>query len=184
MTNDGHDSSVTTAGSWATSFLTPLLQNPNFNQNTLVLLTFDEVETYSQRNNVFAVLLGDAVPANLVGTTDDSFYSHYSETSTVEANWGLHTLGRWDVGANVFAFVGARTGDKIRAWANPNKLNTSYRGILSTGTKAPIPVPNTNITINGRTVLPSIVSTWGTLQSQTYYTTSIQIPDGSHPPPA
>lgn len=37
--DDGHDSSVTTAGKWARSFLTPLLSNTNFMQNTLVLLS-------------------------------------------------------------------------------------------------------------------------------------------------
>lgn len=37
--NDGHDTSVTTAGKWARSFLTPLLSNSNFMQKTLVLLS-------------------------------------------------------------------------------------------------------------------------------------------------
>ena len=59
-------------------------------------------------------MLGDAVPDKLVGTTDKNWYNHYSEISTVEANWDLHTLGRFDVGANVFDFVGKKTGDHIR----------------------------------------------------------------------
>ena len=37
--NDGHDTSVTTAGKWARSFLTPLLSNANFTKKTLVLLS-------------------------------------------------------------------------------------------------------------------------------------------------
>jgi hypothetical protein len=37
--NDGHDTSVTTAGKWARSFLTPLLSNTNFMKKTLVLLS-------------------------------------------------------------------------------------------------------------------------------------------------
>ena len=37
--NDGHDTSVTTAGKWARSFLTPLLSNVNFMKKTLVLLS-------------------------------------------------------------------------------------------------------------------------------------------------
>jgi hypothetical protein len=37
--NNGHDSSITVAGTWAKSFLTPLLTNPNFMNNTLVLLS-------------------------------------------------------------------------------------------------------------------------------------------------
>jgi len=37
--NDGHDTSVTTAGNWARSFLTPLLADSNFMNGTLVLLS-------------------------------------------------------------------------------------------------------------------------------------------------
>ncbi|KAG0647880.1 Phosphate-repressible acid phosphatase [Hyphodiscus hymeniophilus] len=73
MTSDGHDTSVTVAGEWLKGFLTPLLDDPRFMQNTLVIITFDESETY---------------------TIQIVFYDHYSEISTVEANWGLHTLGR------------------------------------------------------------------------------------------
>jgi hypothetical protein len=39
LVNDGHDSSVTTAGDWARTFLTPLLSNPHFMNGTLVLLS-------------------------------------------------------------------------------------------------------------------------------------------------
>lgn len=39
VANDGHDTSVTTAGKWARSFLTPLLSNTNFLKKTLVLLS-------------------------------------------------------------------------------------------------------------------------------------------------
>ena len=56
-------------------------------QNTLVLITFDENETYSIENRVFSILLGDVVPQSLIGTTDSNYYNHYSEISTVEANW-------------------------------------------------------------------------------------------------
>jgi hypothetical protein len=45
------------------------------------------LENYAIQNRVFSVLLGDAVPEELEGTTDDNYYNHYSEISTVEANW-------------------------------------------------------------------------------------------------
>lgn len=45
MTSDGHDTSVTTAGTWSKNFLQPLLSNDYFMQRTLVLLTFDENHT-------------------------------------------------------------------------------------------------------------------------------------------
>ena len=156
-------------------------------QRTLVLVTFDETETYTLRNNIMGFLIGDAVPANLVGTTDSNFYSHYSEIATVEANWGLHTLGRWDVGANVFSMVAAKTGDKLRSWTTPAFsgvfLNSSYPGLFnSKNTNVPIPVPNTALSFMGRTVLPIIVATWGKFQKQSYYKAQVEIPDGMHPP--
>ena len=102
MQHDGHDTSVTTAGTWTKSFLTPLLSNPNFMNNTLVYVTFDECETYTAPNRVLGILLGDAVPQSLVGTSDATKYSHYSMLSTVEQNWALGNLGRGDKTATPF----------------------------------------------------------------------------------
>ncbi|KAK1752837.1 phosphoesterase family-domain-containing protein [Echria macrotheca] len=102
MTNDGHDSSISVAGKWARNFLTPLLSNPNFNSaRTLVHLTFDEGST-SGTNQVYSVLLGSAVPAAKVGTTNNTRYNHYSLTKTAELNWGLGNLGQNDVSASAF----------------------------------------------------------------------------------
>lgn len=155
-------------------------------KNTLVLITFDEDHTYTAQNRVLAILLGDAVPSDLMGTTDSNFYDHYSEIATVEANWGLHTLGRWDVGANVFSLVGSQTGDKIREWKKPALdtvfLNSSYPGYFnSKNTNVPLPVPNSKLHKNGRTVLPAIAVTWSD-QKSSYYADQVEIPDGQHPP--
>ena len=45
---------------------------------------------------VTLLLLGGAVPESARGTTDSTYYTHYSLLSTVEANWGLGSLGRGD----------------------------------------------------------------------------------------
>jgi acid phosphatase len=183
----GHDTTVTVAGTWTRRFLEPLLDNKNFMNNTLVMVTFDENHTYGKQNRVVGILLGDSVPAQLVGTTDDTFYNHYSEIASVQANWGLHTLGRWDVGANVFKFVAAKTGDTVRAWSGKVPLskmffNASYAGKLSNKNKSvPWPVPNSKAEYAGRTVLPAIASVWGKQVDQSAYTTVLEIPDGMHP---
>ncbi|KAH7079017.1 phosphoesterase family-domain-containing protein [Paraphoma chrysanthemicola] len=180
-------SDVTVAGSWTRKFLEPLLGNKNFMNNTLVLVTFDENHSYAKQNRVVGILLGDAVPAQLVGTTDDAYYNHYSEIATVQANWGLHTLGRWDVGANVFKLVAERTGDSVRKWSGKVPLsqmffNASYAGRLNNkNTSVPWPVPNSKAEYAGRTVLPGIVSTWGKQVDLSAYTTAMEIPDGMHP---
>nr|BAD00139.1 acid phosphatase [Pholiota nameko]BAD00140.1 acid phosphatase [Pholiota nameko] len=189
MTNDGHDTNVATASTWAINFLTPLLKNPNFNAaKTLIVLTFDENGTNSVANRIDTIVLGSAVPASLVGTQDATYYNHYSEIATVEANWDLHTLGRYDVGANVYSFVAAKTGDIVDAPTNPTLakilLNLSYPGPFNSGASGPLPIPNTSLVVNGRTVLPAIASTWGSaaLQKCTTYTGSVNVPSNSNPP--
>ncbi|KAH8901738.1 phosphoesterase-domain-containing protein [Thozetella sp. PMI_491] len=102
MTNDGHDTSVTVAGKWASSWLTPLLSNSNFNNGrTLIILTFDEGTT-TGTNHIYAALLGGAVPSSKVGTQNGTKYNHYSLTKTVELNWNLGNLGQNDVSASAF----------------------------------------------------------------------------------
>jgi acid phosphatase len=155
--------------------------------NTLVMVTFDENHTYTKQNRIVGILLGDAVPTELVGTTDNTFYNHYSEISTVQANWGLHTLGRWDVGANVFKFVADKTGDKIRSWAGKVPLNQMYFNVSYAGkfnkknSSVPWPVPNSGLEYFGRTVAPVVVETWGRSQAESAYTTALEVPDGLHP---
>ncbi|KAH6606455.1 acid phosphatase [Trichoderma cornu-damae] len=190
MTSDGHDTNVAVAGQWCRTFLEPLLGNKNFMQNTLVLLTWDENETYADRNRILGILLGDAVPQHLVGTTDDHFYNHYSEIATVEANWGLHTLGRFDVGANVYDWVAQKTGDRLREWSSAEKLagyfwNASYAGIFNEdGGNHQYPAPNLKLdhSFSGRTILPAIEKTWRHSKAATYYADTIELPDGLHPP--
>lgn len=193
MLNDGHDTSVTYAATWLMGFLTPLLANPNFMDNTLIHVTFDENESYAERNLVFTLLLGDAIPKDLKGTVDDNFYDHYSELSTVEANWDLYTLGRWDVGANVFANVAAHTGDRLRKWTadlddgikdfSHYYFNSSYPGILNSGAWRRQPVPDIHSNRNGRTTLPAIKDAWPGTDDCNYYHGQLEIPDGLNPPP-
>lgn len=175
MTNDGHDTTVTFAGAWARSFLTPLLNNTYFMNNTLVVLTFDEDETYTEGNKVFTILLGGAIPDSLKGTTDNTFYNHFSMLSTVEVNWGLPSLGRWDCGANVLQLVANKTG-YVNSVVNTTNLyfNSSYPGPMSDTKFQPIwPVPDTSSTCaSGMGVLGSIASTWGN-SSGTYNYTNI-----------
>lgn len=154
---------------------------------TLVLLTFDETETYTQQNNVLAILLGDAIPSSLVGTKDNNFYQHYSQLSTVEANWGLHHLGRWDVGANVFSCVAAATGDVVRQWSGPVPFknaffNQSYPGPLNLPNAAPYAMPNTSVVYAGRSILPAIANAACPGCQASYYTDTLEVPDGLRPP--
>ncbi|UZJ53600.1 hypothetical protein CBS101457_002920 [Exobasidium rhododendri] len=127
MIDDAHDTGVNYAASWLQYWLVPLLANKKFNDGrTLIILTFDENQNYAIENEVYTLLLGDVLPANLKGTTDSTFYSHYSTISTVEANWGLPNLGRGDVIPvlnNVFSWVASLTGFKNVANTTTYMLN-------------------------------------------------------------
>lgn len=133
MVNDGHNSTVAVASNWLKGFLTPLLADKTFNNNTLVVVTFDETETYTLPNRVLALLLGDSV-ATLKNTTDSTFYTHYSLLSTIESNWDLGNLGRQDANTtvnNVFDYVAKLTGAKNNNITVGPLLNDTIPGFLT-----------------------------------------------------
>ncbi len=90
--NDGHDTGVAFASKWLENFLTPLMKNPTFTRNTLVVVTFDEGDAGTS-NQIYTLLLGDPVKAGVRNATK---YNHYSLLRTIEDNFGLGTLGRED----------------------------------------------------------------------------------------
>ncbi|KAM0786985.1 hypothetical protein ACM66B_002403 [Microbotryomycetes sp. NB124-2] len=115
LVNDAHDTNIDFTSQWLEYFLYPLLENESFNSNeTLVLLTFDESETYTINNQVYTIALGGVIDSlGLANKTDDTYYTHYSSLSTVQANWQLGSLGRQDTNktvANVYSFVANKTG--------------------------------------------------------------------------
>jgi len=137
LVNDGHDTTIDFVGDFINYWLTPLLANPNFNTNrTLILITFDENDTYNEENRIWTLLFGGGVPTALHGTTDPTFYSHYSCLSSVEANWGLGSLGRGDTNktmSNVFDYMITSMG--------VNYTNTPVTTFPLTNLTATIPGP-------------------------------------------
>lgn len=161
MTNDAHDSNIKVAGNWARNFMTPLLSNEYFMNNTLVLITFDENETYGEQNTVFSILLGGVIPDNLKGTEDSTFYNHYSQIASAEVNWDLYNLGRNDVSANVWSSLADAAGVTNQDVDTRYMVNNeTYVGYLLDDQIA-VPAPNVSATnIAGKGVLPSISSAW------------------------
>ncbi|OBT59684.1 hypothetical protein VE04_00099 [Pseudogymnoascus sp. 24MN13] len=152
MTNDGHDTTITYASTWSKTFLTPLLANEYFMNNTLIILSFDE---------------------SLHGTTDNTFYNHFSTISSVSANWDLPAPGRWDCGANVLQTVANITGyQNVVVDTEGLYFNSSYPGPMSDDLYDPTwPVPNTDAKCaNGLGVLASVKKTWGASKSTYNYT--------------
>ncbi|KAF8344361.1 phosphoesterase family-domain-containing protein [Amanita rubescens] len=134
ITNDGHDTSASFAGTWLVNFLDSTLNDAAFMQDALVLITFDENSSTNKRNQVWACLIGGVIPDNLKGTTDDTFYTHYSALNTVELNWGLGSLGRGDANqtlANVFEFAAGALGYQNVAVSPVPLMNTAISGLLT-----------------------------------------------------
>ncbi|KAK0117351.1 hypothetical protein ONS96_013182 [Cadophora gregata f. sp. sojae] len=151
MLNDGHNTSLAFATSWIKSFLTPLLSNPSFMDKTLILLTYDESETYPLPNRIVSLLLGGAIPKSLKGTNDSTIYSHYSILSTMENNFGLPTLGRYDAGANVFDLVASQTGyiNHPPQSSHPINNSLSYSGFLNNDPSKYKLIPSPNLQLAG-----------------------------------
>ena len=152
MMDDGHNTTLEFAAKWSKDFLMPLLANEQFMNRTLVLLTYDESATYPIPNKIVSLLLGGAVPTELKGTEDDTFYTHYSILSTLENNWDLPNLGRYDVGANVFDMVAKKTGwTGNHAPVNAASVNNSlsYSGFLNNDPAMYTPVPPPNLQLIG-----------------------------------
>jgi acid phosphatase len=176
MTDDGHDTNVTFASVWERGWISALLNNTYLMDNTLILLTFDESEHYTIQNKVFSILLGGAIPENLKGTVDNTFYTHYSAIASVSANWGSPSLGRWDCGANLFQVVANQTGYVNYGVDTTNLyLNNSFPGPLSSNTYSKYssawPVPLTSGECSaGNGILEAVVQIYGKLQPTYNYT--------------
>lgn len=173
MLNDGHNTSLDYATSWAHTYLKPLLADDAFKDGrTLIHLTYDESEDYAKPNKIASLLLGSAVPKALRGTEDDTFYTHYSVLSSVEHNWSLPNLGRYDVGANVWKFLAAASGYENKG--DPPTLagincSESYPGFLNSVASKWKPIPQPNLKLvgaGGQGVVDSVIRGWGTSEAQ------------------
>lgn len=184
MLNDGHDTSPSFAIDWVYNFLNPLLSNAEFMNRTLILLTYDESGTMTNPNHITSILLGGAIPKNLHGTVDNTFYSHYSILSTLENNWDLPCLGRYDVGANVFSFVASQTNhtNKISTEFLQANYSLSYPGFLNDNPSKYLPIPPPNVKLigaGGQGVARIIQDAWkSSAKSNTPYDGSGMLYDG------
>ncbi|KAI0032176.1 phosphoesterase family-domain-containing protein [Vararia minispora EC-137] len=154
IVNDAHDTTIDFAADFLNYWLEPLLADPRFNDNrTLILITFDENENYGINNQIFSVLLGGALPEELRGTVDTTYYTHYSSMSSIQANWGLGSLGRNDTNemmANVWSFIADAVGYNNTFVADADIPLTNITGTIpgplnsNSSFVTPWPAPNTS----------------------------------------
>jgi phospholipase C len=96
MDNIGHDTDISYADRYMEKRFGKLLSDPNFLKDTLVVITFDESESYLH-NDIYTVLLGAGVaPASKNSQAVD----HTNLLKMIEGEWQLGTLGRSDQSAS------------------------------------------------------------------------------------
>jgi hypothetical protein len=97
MCNDGHDCSSSTADSFLGAEVSKILAAPAFDQNSLLIITFDEGTTNasccglpsSAGGHVATLLISGRVKS---GYQDSTSYDHYSILKTLADAWGLPYL--------------------------------------------------------------------------------------------
>lgn len=93
--NDGHDTGVAYADQWFGKTFGPLLADPAFMKDTLVVVTFDESASTSP-NQIYTAFAGAGIKS---GTVVNDSINHLSLLRMVEDNWALGNLGKDDVTA-------------------------------------------------------------------------------------
>ena len=92
LNNDGHDTNASYADRWFSGAFGPLLKDPKFAKDLLLVATFDESSQIGGQH-IYTVLWGDSL---VPGTVSQTKYNHYSILRTIEDAFGLGTLGLED----------------------------------------------------------------------------------------
>jgi len=100
MQNDGHDTNLTFAGSYLSTFMSTYYAL--FPKRTLVYVTFDEADPSTSPdynpNHILTFLLGDMITPS---TLDTGLYTHASLVRLIEMNWNLTDLGHMDTNSAI-----------------------------------------------------------------------------------
>jgi acid phosphatase len=103
MDHDAHDQPLAVADEWLRTNFAPLREDPLFNKDVLLIVTFDEDDTdppyvRNRRNNhIYTVFLGDSVVPGMIDTP----YDHYDLLRTVEEIFHLQPMAHGDGSATV-----------------------------------------------------------------------------------
>ena len=106
LDHDAHDRPLAEADAWLELNLAPVISDPQFRRDTILIVTFDESGTpwpYSRDdvNKVYAVLWGDHVARKEV----EAVYDHYDLLRTIEAILRVAPLSTEDGKARVIGGI-------------------------------------------------------------------------------
>lgn len=95
--NDMHNCSIRTGDSWLKNWVPKILASPDWLNNGVLFITFDEGVgqsgccSFAAGGKVFTLVISNLVKA---GYVSPSSYDHYSLLRTIETSWNLPLLGK------------------------------------------------------------------------------------------
>jgi phosphatidylinositol-3-phosphatase len=92
LDHDAHDGSLQGADNWLKKNIGPLLEDPNFQKDGILIVTFDEADKSDSNHgggHIVTVVIGPLVKENFA---DNTFYQHESLLATIEDVLGLPRL--------------------------------------------------------------------------------------------
>jgi len=99
LCNSSHDCDLKVSDAWLGDIVDSILNSPVFDQNSLLVLTFDEGTTIEGCYGPSPLAKGGRVATVLIspsvnkGFEDSTVYSHYSLLKNISAGWKLEELG-------------------------------------------------------------------------------------------
>jgi hypothetical protein len=108
LNHDAHEGSLADADAWLQRIFGPLLVDPEFRRDVILIVTFDEDATrppYLSRhtdNRVYAALWGDSV---VPGDVTAAAYNHYDLLRTVERILGIEPMTENDRNARAIGGI-------------------------------------------------------------------------------
>jgi acid phosphatase len=89
LNNDAHDGTLATADAWLQTNIAPLIANPQFQQNGLLIVVFDEAETTDTAHGGGHVAMVAIGPAVKHGFQSTALYQHENLLKTVTTYLGI-----------------------------------------------------------------------------------------------
>lgn len=101
LENDGHNTSVAYADQWLSKTFGPMLKDPRFMKDMLLIVTFDEGGRTGD-NQIYISFNGPSVAP---GKSSGTRYDTYSLLRTIEEGFGLGSLGQNDAKATAITGI-------------------------------------------------------------------------------
>jgi acid phosphatase len=92
MDHDAHDGTLKEADDWLRQYIAPLLENPDFQKDGVLIITFDEAAKSDSNHgggHITTVVIGPLAKEKFA---DNTFYQHQSLLATIEDLLGLPRL--------------------------------------------------------------------------------------------